>query len=188
MDGFYGQAGWLRLSGEPRPGGVRRTSGTQIVTRPTTISPPGTRKPPIPHRRSRLYDPATGQPSATQGPPIRWTKAAGARGKSPLRYSDTDLDDNVLSTANVITAASGGVAGRQSGCLDLPPGSTGIPTSGALRKIPDSSKLQHPTLSPASPRTAPPPQCRPSPLSTRARMCPPWRCAPSFRFNTRSRS
>ena len=84
------------------------TSGTQIVT-PTNnnFSAWYAQAQLDPHRREPRYNPATGALHAAQGrASLYWTGRLGRLGTG-ARYSDTDLNDNVLDPANVVTAGVG---------------------------------------------------------------------------------
>jgi phosphate-selective porin OprO/OprP len=106
---LYGQAGYYGFQVNRAPVAFATTSGTQIVT-PTNnnFSAWYAQASWILTGESRLYNYATGAftPPKVEHP-LDLNGGGWGAWELALRYSDTNLNDNVLSTANVITAASG---------------------------------------------------------------------------------
>jgi phosphate-selective porin OprO/OprP len=107
---LYGQAGYYGIGVDRAPVAFATTSGTQIVTPSNNnFSAWYAQATWILTGESRLYNAATG---AFTPPKVAHPFGFGDSGgpgawELALRYSDTDLNDNVANPANVITAASG---------------------------------------------------------------------------------
>jgi phosphate-selective porin OprO/OprP len=107
---FYGQAGYYNFQVDRAPAAFATTTGTQIVN-PSNDSFGGwyVQGSWILTGESHLYNPATGSFAPPRvAHPLRLDGGGGAGAfELALRYSDLDLNDNVLNPANVLTAASG---------------------------------------------------------------------------------
>jgi phosphate-selective porin OprO/OprP len=111
FENFYGQAGYYNFAVDRAPVAFATTSGTQIVT-PTNddFSAWYVQGTWILTGESRNYNPATGAftpPKVAHPLKLDGTGGSGAW-ELALRYDDTNLNDQINSTANVITATTAG--------------------------------------------------------------------------------
>jgi len=108
-DNLYGQAGYYGFEIDRVPVAFATTSGTQIIT-PTNdnFSAWYAQATWIITGESRLYNYATGAFTPPKvAHPLDLNGGGYGAWELALRYSDTDLNDNALNNASVITAASG---------------------------------------------------------------------------------